>query len=193
MRYSVRSIFQKKNIPNILSVFRIFLVPLFAALFLTDYPKYITHAGVVFVLAGATDVVDGFLARKNGWITDVGKLIDPLADKLMSMTALACLAIKEKIYSMIVIIVIIKEIVMILGSALILKKRKIYVKSNAFGKAATFSLFLLVIMTMFFTSTPQRIIDIFSGIVIGLMLLAFTIYLTDFIKEDRLRAKICKK
>ena len=69
-----------KYIPNLLSVLRILLVPLFAILFLYEYPKYISAAIAVFILAGITDVVDGFLARKFCWITNIGKVLDPFAD-----------------------------------------------------------------------------------------------------------------
>ena len=85
------TVFKKSNIPNILSVFRICLVPVFIYLFMVA-EKQIT-AIAVFLLAGLTDVIDGILARKNNWITDVGKILDPFADKCMQIAALVCLAL----------------------------------------------------------------------------------------------------
>ena len=76
-----------KNIPNILSIIRICLVFVFVAFFLNDM---IVAALVVFLVAGATDVVDGYLARKYNWITNLGKILDPVADKLMQCTVLVC-------------------------------------------------------------------------------------------------------
>ena len=82
-----------KNIPNILSVIRILLVFVFVYLvFVTDN---LLAALFVFFLAGATDVVDGYLARRNNWITNLGKILDPFADKLMQCTVLVCLWIKN--------------------------------------------------------------------------------------------------
>ena len=69
-----------KNIPNILSIIRICLVGVFVALFFTGNE---IAALIVFLTAGATDVIDGYLARKNNWITNLGKILDPVADKLI--------------------------------------------------------------------------------------------------------------
>ena len=83
-----------KNIPNILSVIRIMLVAVFvySAFCISD-----KVALVVFLIAGATDVLDGYLARRNNWITDLGKILDPFADKLMQCTVLVSLYIKRYI------------------------------------------------------------------------------------------------
>ena len=77
-----------KHIPNILSALRIVMVGVFAGLFMTG--QYIAALSV-YVLAFFTDVLDGRLARRHGWITNLGKLLDPLADKLMVVTALLCI------------------------------------------------------------------------------------------------------
>ena len=82
-----------KNIPNILSVIRIILVLVFVVVFFLPISKI--WALIVFLTAGATDVVDGFLARKFNWITDLGKILDPFADKLMQCTVLVCLCILQ--------------------------------------------------------------------------------------------------
>ena len=78
-----------KNIPNILSTIRILLV--FVFVFLLFGLNSPVGALIVFLVAGATDVIDGFLARRFNWITNLGKILDPLADKLMQCTVLVCL------------------------------------------------------------------------------------------------------
>ena len=79
------------NIPNLLSLSRILSVPVFILLMLEPSPVRALAAGVVFSLASATDWLDGYLARKWGQVTKVGKLLDPIADKILIMSALVIL------------------------------------------------------------------------------------------------------
>jgi cardiolipin synthase len=134
-----------KHIPNILSSIRIVMVGVFAWLFLTakiPHPQNYLWALGVFVLAFVTDVLDGFLARTFNWITPVGKLLDPLADKLMAITALIVILIRKWegslfwIYLTLVILVIVKEILMVIGGMIMLKQRKV-AYSDWYGKTAT--------------------------------------------------------
>ncbi len=134
-----------KHIPNILSSIRIVMVGVFAWLFLTakiPHPQNYLWALGVFVLAFVTDVLDGFLARTFNWVTPVGKLLDPLADKLMSITALIVILIRKWegslfwIYLTLVILVVVKEILMVIGGMIMLRQRKV-AYSDWYGKTAT--------------------------------------------------------
>ncbi len=134
-----------KHIPNILSGLRIAMVGVFAWLFLTTkipHPQNYLLALGVFVLAFLTDVLDGFLARTFNWVTPVGKLLDPLADKLMAVTALIVILIGKWdeslfwIYFALVILVGVKEILMVVGGMIMLKQRKV-AYSDWYGKTAT--------------------------------------------------------
>ena len=120
-----------KHIPNILSIIRICLVFVFIALFFADM---IYAALFVFLLAGATDVLDGYLARRNGWISNLGKILDPFADKLMQCTVLVCLFIKHYIPLWFVLPFIIKEVLMLLLGAIVIKRRSVVVVSKWYGK-----------------------------------------------------------
>ncbi len=120
-----------KHIPNILSVIRICLVFVFVALF---FSNMIYAALFVFLLAGATDVLDGYLARKNNWISNLGKVLDPFADKLMQCTVLICLCIKHYIPLWFVIPFILKEVVLLLLGAIVIKRRSVVVVSKWYGK-----------------------------------------------------------
>ena len=120
-----------KHIPNILSIIRICLVFVFIALFFADM---IYAALFVFLLAGATDVLDGYLARRNGWISNLGKILDPFADKLMQCTVLICLFIKHYIPLWFVLPFIIKEVLMLLLGAIVIKRRSVVVVSKWYGK-----------------------------------------------------------
>ena len=81
----------RKQIPNILSVIRLLMVPVFIAIYFSDIKNAEIWALAVFVAAELTDVLDGYLARKNGWTTEAGKILDPLADKLMQAAAIISL------------------------------------------------------------------------------------------------------
>ena len=121
-----------KNIPNILSVIRILLVFVFIYLFFTnDHPYW---ALLVFLLAGATDVVDGYLARRNNWVTTLGKILDPFADKLMQCTALICLLIKQYIPLWFVVPFVLKELCTLILGFIVIKRRSVAVVSKWYGK-----------------------------------------------------------
>jgi len=134
-----------KHIPNILSSLRIVMVGVFAWLFLTEHipaPAHYLWALGVFILAFLTDVLDGFLARTFNWVTPVGKLLDPLADKMMAITALVVILIGKSgdslfgIYLALVILVGVKELLMMIGGMIMLKQRKV-AYSDWYGKSAT--------------------------------------------------------
>lgn len=123
-----------KNIPNLLSLIRISLVFVFIAIFFSPINKI--WALVVFLTAGATDVVDGFLARKFNWITDIGKILDPFADKLMQCTVLVCLAIEKVVPIWFLVICFAKEVLTLFIGFLVIRRRSVVVVSKWYGKAS---------------------------------------------------------
>ena len=125
-----------KYIPNILSAIRIALVFAFAYVFFAYYPDGLAAAAGIFILSGITDVVDGRLARRFGWVTQVGKILDPLADKLMQCTVLICFYIKEIIPIWLMLLYVGKELLVLAGSLFVFRRKKVVVKSNFFGKLA---------------------------------------------------------
>ena len=120
-----------KNIPNMLSVARILLVFVFVALFFTGH---VYAALIVFLVAGATDVVDGYLARRNNWITNLGKILDPFADKLMQCTVLLCLWIADIIPWWFVVPFFAKELFTLIIGLVVIKRRSVAVVSKWYGK-----------------------------------------------------------
>lgn len=137
-----------KSIPNILSFIRLGMVPLFAWLFLSA--KSLFWAGVVFALAGVTDVLDGTIARRTGAITKLGRIIDPLADKLMQITAFACLTAAAMIPVWVIAVLLCKEGIQVCGGWLILKRYGDVPASNIFGKAATTLFYFVTISIIIF-------------------------------------------
>ena len=138
-----------KNIPNILSFIRLCLVAVFAVLF---FKGYIGWALLIFLIAGATDVVDGFLARRYNWITNLGKILDPFADKLMQCTVLVCLFIKGIIPLWFVIPFFLKEGTTLLIGLIVIKRRNVVVVSKWYGKAAVCLFYATVVISVVFRS-----------------------------------------
>lgn len=136
-----------KNIPNILSIIRICLVFVFVAFFLNDM---IIAALVVFLVAGATDVVDGYLARKYNWITNLGKILDPVADKLMQCTVLVCLYIGGYIPLFLVIPFFLKEFCSLLMGFIVIKRRNVTIVSRWFGKFTVCLFYATIAATIIF-------------------------------------------
>ena len=130
-----------KHVPNILTIIRFLLIP-FIIYFLA-INQYIVGV-ILFIISGITDVVDGAIARKFNFITDFGKLMDPLADKLTQISVLATLMIKELIPVWILAIVIAKEAVMIAGASF-LYGRDVVVSSKWFGKLATVLFYIAIV------------------------------------------------
>ena len=132
------------NVPNVLTMFSIALIPVFVILYVNSMPK---AALVVFLAASFTDYLDGYLARKLNQITAFGKLMDPLADKIMVITALLCQTIGGVIPWAAFIIVSLKEILMVLGGMFMLGK-DVVVYSNMMGKVA--QCFFIAALTLSF-------------------------------------------
>lgn len=98
------------NLPNLLTVSRILLIPVFVVLFITPTAGRSLAAAVVFVIAAVTDIVDGYLARQRSEITKLGKLLDPIADKLLVLSGLIMLVQFDRISALIAIVIIAREV-----------------------------------------------------------------------------------
>ena len=171
------------NLPNILTIIRFIIVP-FMTYFLIN--ENFTIAILLYVLASATDVLDGFIARRFNQITDLGKFLDPLADKLLQFSALVGLWVVKLIPLWIVVVFFIKEISMGLGAIKLLKKHVI-IQSKWFGKLSTIFFFLAIIASMLsskLTILTNYIIPLFVLALISL-LFAFVMYLSSYIQETK--------
>ena len=139
------------NLPNMLTLARFVLIPVFVYVVFC-YPgeaSGLVAGMVIFAFAGLTDLLDGYIARRYNMVTTWGKLMDPLADKLMLITVLISLSIKQLIPPFVVIVVIVKELMIIVGAAFLYKARKVVVQANYFGKAASTAFFLAVVAVIF--------------------------------------------
>lgn len=174
------------NIPNMISIFRIILVPVFILAFNYGMGKgTVLYAILVFILSGISDILDGYIAKNYNMMTDLGAVLDPLADKLMLITALICFTYSKHIPLWIVIIVSIKELLMIVGGFLSWRQG-IVTKSNVYGKIATM-LFHVSIVTFLFS---DKIAYIFLIVSIAASLVAFYNYMCLTLKKHRAKKKL---
>ncbi len=134
-----------KNIPNALTIVRFILIPFIVYYILTG--QYIAGF-IVLTISGLTDILDGCIARKFNFITNFGKLVDPLADKSTQIAVLASLTFKGIIPLWILIIVFIKELTMVAGASFLYGK-KLVVSSRWYGKLATVLFYIAIVFSLF--------------------------------------------
>lgn len=133
-----------KHIPNILTILRFLFIPIILYFIFTG--NYILGI-VFFTISGITDVLDGFIARKFNFISNFGKLIDPLADKLTQISVLASLVTVDIIPFWILVIVILKELLMVVGASFLYGK-DVVVYSKWYGKLATVLFYLAIVISL---------------------------------------------
>jgi CDP-diacylglycerol--glycerol-3-phosphate 3-phosphatidyltransferase len=165
------------NIPNVLTMLRIILIPVFVAVFFsTPHDRDKIAALVIFAAASITDMFDGMLARKLNQITDFGKLFDPLADKVMVVTAMVCQALIGVFPWIAIIIVGVKELIMMLGGFFMLSKN-VVVYSNYVGKTAQVFFIASLLLSFFHPSLAAGNVCLF-GMTIDCVLLWITVALS---------------
>ena len=136
------------NLPNKLTIFRVILIPFFVAVLLL-YPDNSTMrlvADAIFIVASLTDMLDGKIARKYNLVTNFGKFMDPLADKLLVCSAMICLVALNQIPAWIVIIIIAREFI-ISGFRLVAADNNVVIAANYWGKFKTvFQMLMIIVM-----------------------------------------------
>lgn len=136
------------NLPNILTIIRLMLIPVFVVMFFSHSTNNLVYSISIFLFAGFTDFLDGYLARKYKLVTKMGAVLDPLADKLMLITVLSCLVIKAYIPIWVLIIIAAKELFMIFCGMFLYKKGTV-IPSNKFGKISTILFYISIFILSF--------------------------------------------
>ena len=177
-----------KHVPNILTIIRFFLIPFIVVFALQD--NYVV-AAIFLILSGITDIVDGFIARKFNFITDFGKLMDPLADKCTQVATLVVLVIQKIIPIWILVVVIVKEFLLVAGASFLYKK-DLVVSSKWYGKISTVLFYIAIFFSMVF---KQFNLPYTFDTYIYYLAIVFTIfslvmyfkafYITDFLKKEK--------
>ena len=172
----------KMNLPNKLTVLRVILVPFFVLFLLVDLvgPASKWVALALFIIASLTDLADGKIARKYNLVTDFGKFMDPLADKLLVCSAMICLIELERIPSWIVVVIIAREFI-ISGFRLIAAENGRVIAASYWGKfKTTFQMIMVILMIV---NLPQ--LQIVTTIIMYIALALTIISLLDYIIKNK--------
>ena len=181
------TIFQIKwewTIPNLLSILRLLLLPVFVVLYLMSdtRPELLYWAAGVLVLSGLTDLFDGLIARHFNQISDMGKLLDPLADKLTQIAVVLSLAIRHKEVIPLLVICVLKELAQAAGGVFLLRRGEQIRGAKWYGKVSTFVFYTVMFIIIVFPSLDvgvRNILILISGL---FLLLAFLLYAQVFLK-----------
>ncbi len=165
------------NVPNTLTIIRLLLIPVMWHFL---FEGRMMHALAVFCVAGFTDILDGYLARKNNQITWFGKLIDPLADKLMTLALALGFYQNGIIPAAAFFILLVKELLMLIGALFLLKQKQV-VYSKSIGKAAQLTVFSALVLCFFYEyfnsiNFPLHIILLWAGVCLTLAALVYYAY-----------------
>lgn len=170
------------NLPNKLTIFRVILIPFFVffllAPYFPEYGKYIATA--IFIVASLTDMADGKIARKYNLVTNFGKFMDPLADKLLVCSAMICLVEIDRLAAWIVIVIIAREFI-ISGFRLVAADNDIVIAASYWGKFKTVSqMFMLILLIADFGGAFNMI----AQVLIWVSLVLTIVSLIDYIAKN---------
>lgn len=176
------------SVPNILTYFRILLIPVFIVFYLKSlnsaHSSYFHIASImVLVASGITDVLDGRIARKYDQITELGKLLDPVADKLSQCAILVCLILQYPLFILVLSIFVIKEVTMAVLALLFYKKGRKLNGAHWYGKIATSSFYLITIFLLFVPPkiVPEQLSTVLILLSGAVMVFAFVMYLRVYV------------
>lgn len=162
------------TIPNSLSLFRIGLIPAMIWLYCVEHDSILT--GFLLLLSGATDIVDGFIARRFHMVSDLGKVLDPIADKLTQGAMLVCLLTHFPPIIIPLILLVVKETYMGVSGLLVIQKTGNVLGASWHGKAATCLLYGMLMLHIFWHDIPTAASTISIAACTGMIGISFVLY-----------------
>ena len=171
------------NLPNKLTILRVLLIPVFVVLLLADFwGKWLDYIALaVFIIASLTDMLDGMIARKYNLITNFGKFMDPLADKLLVCSAMICLLDLGRIPAWVVIVIIAREFI-ISGFRLVASDKGVVIAAGYIGKVKTvFQMIMIMLMIIDFTEGAMYMV---TQVVMYIAVALTIISLVDYIGRN---------
>ena len=172
------------NLPNKLTIMRVILIPFFVFFLLSPYfPAYGNYIAVaIFIVASLTDMLDGKIARKYNLVTNFGKFMDPLADKLLVCSAMICLIELDRLAAWILIVIIAREFI-ISGFRLVASDNGVVIAASYWGKFKTTFQMLMVIVLILDIQMP--FFQILGTVLTYVALILTVVSLIDYIVKNK--------
>lgn len=162
------------TIPNLLSLFRLLLVPVLIWSYCVK--KDYTGTGWILLLSGVTDIADGFIARRFHMISNLGKILDPIADKLTQVTMLFCLFTRFPHMMLLLILMIVKELYMAISGYIVIRKTGKVSGADWHGKIVTVLLYSMVIVHIIWADVTVKASDLMITVCLIMMIVSFVLY-----------------
>ena len=173
------------TIPNLLSLFRLILIPVYVYIYLNAAETYqYVIAGSVLAVSCLTDMVDGKIARRYNMITTVGKILDPLADKLTQLTLTVCLSLKHPVLYPVLVLFVVKEAFQLVMGIIYLRKGKMLPGALMAGKVCTTVLFVSLLTLVLFTDMNTAAVDMIALVDSVFLALSFISYILSYFGKN---------
>lgn len=162
------------TIPNLLSFFRLCMIPVFMWLYCVE--RNYLWTGIILIISGLTDTVDGIIARKFNMISDLGKVLDPIADKVTQAAMLFCLLTRFPLMIAPLALMVVKEFFMGVTGLLVIQKTGKVFGADWHGKVNTWLLYAMMIIHVFWYNIPDVVSKVLIGICVVMMLISLVLY-----------------
>lgn len=162
------------TIPNMLSFFRLCLIPVFMWLYCVERDYIWT--GIVLIISGVTDTVDGFVARHFNMVSDLGKILDPIADKMTQAAMLFCLLTRFPLMILPLGLMVLKEFFMGVTGLLVIQKTGKVFGAEWHGKVSTWLLYIMMILHVFWFNIPDTVSKVLIGVCVVMMAISLVLY-----------------
>ena len=174
------------TIPNMLSLFRLILIPVYIYIYLNaQQPYHYSIAAGILAVSCLTDMIDGKIARKFNMISEIGKVLDPLADKLTQLSLIICLSIHHRALRVLLVMFLIKESFQVIALIANLRKGKALDGALLSGKICTTVLFVSLIVMVLFPELSERVTDGISSVCFVFLLIAFVDYIRAYYGKNK--------
>lgn len=173
------------TIPNLLSLFRLVLIPVYAYIYLnaTENYQYLI-AGSIMAVSCITDMVDGKIARRYNMISNLGKILDPLADKVTQFTLTLCLSLKYPVLRPVLCLFIVKEIFQAVMGIIHLRKGRMLPGALMAGKVCTTILFISLIALVLFPNMHPKFVDAIAAVDTVFLVISFISYILAYFGKN---------
>lgn len=181
----ILSKFNKKDlwtIPNILCYVRLALIPVFITMYIrAEEPGEYLQAALVVVISGLTDFLDGFIARNMNMVTEFGKLIDPLADKLTQASLIFVLVLKIRWMFLLLILFVVMQLFMLIAGLAMLKKGRRLDGAKWFGKISTTVFYITMIFLVAMPTLNTKVTNTLMFTCGVFLFLSFVLYVREYV------------